>query len=67
MNNKKIDIWKHMKKTEEKEVPFKPQYTRGGQIFTCPGCKHEINSHHYLNIGYFQIACDEHIDKCESV
>ncbi len=63
----KIDIWKCMTDAGEKEVPFKPQYTRGGWIFTCPGCKQEISSHSYLNVGYFQIACDDHVKECEKL
>lgn len=63
----KIDIWKHMTDAGDREVPFKPQYVRGGWIFTCPGCGQQINSHHYLNVGYFQIACDDHVKECEKL
>lgn len=62
-----LDVWKCMKDAGDKEVPFKPQYSRGGWIFTCPGCGKEISSHSYLNVGYFQIACEDHVDKCEKL
>jgi len=60
-----IDIWKYMSDAGEKTFSPKPQYSRGGFIFTCPECKKTISSHSYLNIGYFQIACNEHIDEHE--
>lgn len=59
-----LDIWKHMSDAGDREVPFKPQYVRGGWIYTCPVCGTEINSHGYLNVGYFQIACDTHVKEC---
>ncbi|MDD5010458.1 MAG: hypothetical protein PHC68_18920 [Syntrophorhabdaceae bacterium] len=59
-----LDIWKHMTDAGDKTVPFKPQYVRGGWIYTCPLCGHTISSHSYLNVGYFQIACDDHIKEC---
>ena len=59
-----FDIWKHTTDAGDKKVPFKPQYERGGWIYTCPLCGTTINSHHYLNVGYFQIASEEHIKEC---
>lgn len=59
-----LDIWKHMNDAGDKAVSFKPQYVRGGWIYTCPLCGQQISSHSYLNVGYFQIACDDHVNEC---
>ncbi|MDD3813243.1 MAG: hypothetical protein PHZ02_01245 [Desulfocapsaceae bacterium] len=62
--DKLLKIWKYMMDAGDQVVPFKPQYVRGGEIYTCPICGYTNSSHRYLNIGYFQIACEEHIKEC---
>ena len=55
-------VWDHTKEGRENvPVPGKSQYVTDELIFTCPVCKKEIKSTWYLNIGYFQIACEDHM------
>lgn len=43
----------------------KPQYVRGGLIFTCPICGKEISSHSYLNLRAWEDHCRDHLEDCE--
>lgn len=56
-----MNIWQHIKHIDNETHPDKPQYVRGVYVFTCPHCAHEISSANFLNIGYFQIACNTHV------
>lgn len=58
-------IWDHIKNGRENvPVPGKSQYVTDEFIFTCPRCNETISSVHYLNIGYFQLAAEEHLAEC---
>lgn len=58
-------VWDHIKGGRENvPVPGKSQYVTDEFIFTCPRCNETISSVHYLNIGYFQIATEEHLTEC---
>ncbi len=61
--NLNIDIWKHMSDAGDKPVPWKPQYSRGGYIFTCPVCGYQTNSHRYTCLRAFEDACQEHMNE----
>lgn len=59
------EVWDNIKKGRENvTVSGKSQYVQDEFIFTCPRCGETISSVHYLNIGYFQIACKEHLEGC---
>jgi hypothetical protein len=42
-------------------VPGKPQYVRGGDIFTCTVCGLVISSHSYIGYSYFEKAFYAHM------
>lgn len=56
-----IDISKHMTDAGDQKVPYKPQYVRGGNIFTCPVCGWQESSHRFLWYSGFEDACKEHM------
>lgn len=56
-----MNVWDHIQYTGDETHPLKPQYTRGVFVFVCPWCGAQISSAQYLNVGYFQIACAEHV------
>jgi len=58
----KMNIYIYVKDAGDKTYSPKPQYTKGGYVFQCPFCGKEINSHQYLNIQYWERACEKHID-----
>ncbi|RLF93361.1 hypothetical protein DRN50_07340 [Thermococci archaeon] len=57
----KMNIHDFVRDAGDKEFPPKPQYVRGGYIFSCPFCSKEISSHHFLNLSYWETACEEHL------
>ena len=58
-------VWDRIKEGQANvPVPGKSQYVTDEFIFTCPHCKKTISSVHYLSIGYFQIAAEEHFAEC---
>ena len=58
-----INIWKHMADAGVHPVPWKPQLSRGGYIFTCPMCGYSLNSHHYTILRAFEDACLSHMEE----
>ena len=57
-----VNIWDYIKNGKE-NVPVlgKTQYVHDEFIFICPVCGKQISSLHYLNMGYFQQACEDHM------
>lgn len=58
------DIWAYIEYIGDAPYTNKPQYLRGVHQFTCPCCNTRILSSSYLNIGYFEEACEAHLGGC---
>lgn len=56
-----IEIYKNVTDAEVRNFKPKPQYVRGGYIFTCPICNTELNSHCYIHLSDWEIACEDHL------
>ena len=54
---------KYLKDAGDETFAAKPQYVRGGYIFSCPVCGDEISSHQFLRLGNWEEAVEEHLMK----
>ena len=52
---------KYLKDAGDKPFVAKPQYVRGGYIFSCPVCGDEISSHQFLNLVGWESAIEHHL------
>jgi len=57
-------IYDNSRDAGDKQVTGKPQYVRGGYVFTCPDCGKEISSHSYIRLSAWEDAVLRHREKC---